>query len=65
MKRKIDTVLGRWIYGDGSHSGAGVPEHLEQGHAPLYVAREGQGGMQWKLFTLGHNIEKIGNYAAA
>jgi hypothetical protein len=26
---------------------------------------KGKAGMQWKLFTLVHNVEKIANYVAA
>lgn len=65
MKRKIDSPLGRSIYGRriatvepvfGNIQNKGMRRFTLRGRAKV--------SMQWKLFTLVHNIEKIANYAS-
>ncbi|MBI1814197.1 MAG: transposase [Deltaproteobacteria bacterium] len=66
MKRKIDSPLGRLIYGRriatvepvfGNLQNKGMRRFTLRGHKKVDA--------QWKLFTLVHNIEKIAHYAAA
>jgi transposase len=65
MKRKIDSPLGRIIYGRriatvepvfGNIQNKGMRRFTLRGRAKV--------SMQWKLFTLVHNIEKVANYAS-
>jgi transposase len=64
MKRKIDSPLGRWIYGRriatvepvfGNIQNKGMRRFTLRGRAKV--------SMQWQLFTLVHNIEKVANAA--
>jgi Transposase DDE domain len=66
MKRKIDNVLGRWIYGRRVATVEPVFANIENKGMDRFTLRgKGKVDAQWKLFTLVHNIEKIGNYVAA
>ena len=65
MKRKIESPLGRLIYGRriatvepvfGNIQNKGMRRFTLRGRAKVST--------QWKLFTLVHNIEKIANYAS-
>ena len=66
MREKFDSPQGRAIYGKrigtvepvfGNHQNKGMRRFTLRGKRKVDV--------QWKLFNLVHNIEKIGNYAAA
>jgi len=66
MREKFDSVLGRAIYAKrigtvepvfGNHQNKGMRRFTLRGKRKVNV--------QWKLFMLVHNIEKIGNYAMA
>jgi hypothetical protein len=66
MKRKIDSPLGRWIYGRRIATVEPVFGNLQNKGMRRFTLRgKEKVSMQWKLFTLVHNIEKIANYAAA
>jgi transposase len=66
MKRKIDSVLGRLIYGRRIATVEPVFGNIQNKGMRRFTLRgKRKVSMQWKLFTLVHNIEKIGNYAAA
>jgi transposase len=66
MKRKIDSVLGRLIYGRRIATVEPVFANIENKGMRRFTLRgKGKVSTQWKLFTLVHNIEKIANYAAA
>jgi len=66
MREKFDTALGRMIYAKrigtvepvfGNHQNKGMRRFTLRGSRKVNV--------QWRLFMLVHNIEKIGNYAPA
>ena len=66
MREKFDSVLGRALYAKrigtvepvfGNHQNKGMRRFTLRGKRKVNV--------QWKLFMLVHNIEKIGNYAMA
>ena len=66
MKRKIDSPLGRLIYGRRMATvepGFGNLENKGMGRFTL--RGKGKVSTQWKLFTLVHNSEKIAHCAAA
>jgi transposase len=66
MKRKIDSPLGRLIYGRRIATVEPVFGNIQNKGMRRFTLRgKGKVSMQWKLFTLVHNIEKIANYAAA
>ncbi|MBI3389968.1 MAG: IS1182 family transposase [Deltaproteobacteria bacterium] len=66
MKRKIDSPLGRWIYGRRIATVEPVFGNLQNKGMRRFTLRgRKKVDAQWKLFTLVHNIEKIANYAAA
>jgi hypothetical protein len=66
MKRKIDSPLGRWIYGRRIATVEPVFGNIQNKGMRRFTLRgKGKVSTQWKLFTLVHNIEKIANYAAA
>ena len=65
MRRKIDSALGRFIYGKrmgvvepvfGNLHNKGMRRFTLRGRAKV--------GTQWKLFMMVHNIEKIAHCAA-
>jgi hypothetical protein len=64
MKRKIDSSLGRWIYGRRIATVEPVFGNIQnQGMRRFTLRGKGKVSMQWKLFTLVHNLEKIAHYA--
>ena len=64
MKRKIDSPLGRLIYGRRIATVEPVFGNLQnKGKRRFTLRGEGKVSTQWKLFTLVHNVEKIGHYA--
>ena len=66
MKRKIDSVLGRLIYGRRIATVEPVFANIQNKGMRRFTLRgQGKVSTQWKLFTLVHNIEKIANYATA
>jgi transposase len=66
MKRKIDSVLGRLIYGRRIATVEPVFANIQNKGMRRFTLRgKGKVSTQWKLFTLVHNVEKIANYAAA
>jgi transposase len=66
MKRKIDSVLGRLIYGRRIATVEPVFANIQNKGMRRFTLRgKRKVDAQWKLFTLVHNIEKIANYAAA
>jgi hypothetical protein len=66
MKRKIDSPLGRLIYGRRIATVEPVFGNIQNKGMRRFTLRgTGKVSMQWKLFTLVHNIEKIGHYTAA
>jgi hypothetical protein len=66
MKRKIDSPLGRLIYGRRIATVEPVFGNLQNKGMRRFTVRGRQKvDMQWKLFTLVHNIEKVAHYAAA
>jgi transposase len=66
MKRKIDSPLGRWIYGRRIATVEPVFANIQNKGMRRFTLRgKGKVSMQWKLFTLVHNIEKVAHYAAA
>jgi hypothetical protein len=63
MKRKIDSALGRLIYGRRIATVEPVFGNIQnKGMGRFTLRGKGKVSMQWKLFTLVHNIEKIANY---
>jgi hypothetical protein len=66
MRRKIDSVLGRWIYVRRIATVEPVFANIQNKGMRRFTLRgKGEVTMQRKLFTLVHNIEKIGHCAAA
>ncbi len=66
MKRKIDSPLGRLIYGRRIATVEPVFGNLQNKGMRRFTLRgRKKVDAQWKLFTLVHNIEKIAHYAAA
>jgi len=66
MKRKIDSPLGRLIYGQRIATVEPVFGNIQNKGMRRFTLRgKGKVSTQWKLFTLVHNIEKIAHYAAA
>ena len=64
MRRKIDSMLGRWIYGRRIATVEPVFGNLQNKGMRRFTLRgKGKVSMKWKLFTLVHNVEKIANYA--
>ena len=66
MKRKIDSPLGRLIYGRRIATVEPVFANIQNKGMRRFTLRgRHKVDTQWKLFTLVHNIEKIGTSAAA
>jgi len=66
MKRKIDSPLGRLIYGRRIATVEPVFGNIQNKGMRRFTLRgTGKVSTQWKLFTLVHNIEKIAHYTAA
>jgi len=66
MKRKIDSPLGRLIYGRRIATVEPVFGNIQNKGMRRFTLRgKGKVSMQWQLFTLVHNIEKIAHYAVA
>jgi len=66
MKRKIDSPLGRLLYGRRIATVEPVFGNLQNKGMRRFTLRgRAKVSTQWKLFTLVHNIEKIAHYAAA
>jgi hypothetical protein len=66
MRRKIDSVLGRLIYGRRIGTVEPVFANIQNKGMRRFTLRgRRKVDAQWKLFTLVHNIEKIGHYATA
>jgi hypothetical protein len=66
MKRKIDSPLGRLIYGRRIATVEPVFANLQNKGMRRFTLRgKGKVSTQWKLFTLVHNVEKIASYATA
>ena len=64
MKRKIDSVLGRWIYGQRIATVEPVFGNMQNKGMRRFTLRgKRKVDTQWKLFAMTHNIEKIGHYA--
>ena len=66
MKRKFDTLFGRFIYNKRIAIVEPVFANLKNKGMDRFTLRGKQKvDAQWKLFTLVHNIEKIANYGMA
>jgi hypothetical protein len=66
MKRKIDSLLGRWIYGRRIATVEPVFANIQNKGMRRFTLRgKGKVSTQWKLFTLVHNIEKVAHAVAA
>jgi hypothetical protein len=66
MKRKIDSILGRWLYGRRIATVEPVFANIQNKGMRRFTLRgQRKVSAQWRLFTLVHNIEKIAHYAAA
>jgi transposase len=66
MKRKIDSVLGRLIYGRRIATVEPVFANIQNKGMRRFTLRgKEKVTAQWRLFTLVHNIEKVANYATA
>lgn len=66
MRRKIDSVLGRLIYGRRIATVEPVFANIRNKGMQRFTLRgRGKVDVQWKLYTLVHNIEKAAHYAAA
>ena len=66
MKRKIDSPLGRLIYGRRIATAEPVFGNIQNKGMRRFTLRgRAKVSTQWKLFTLVHNIEKTANRAAA
>jgi hypothetical protein len=66
MKRKIDSVLGRLIYGRRIATVEPVFANIQNKGMRRFTLRgQRKVATQWKLFTLVHNVEKIAHYAPA
>ena len=64
MKRKIDSPLGRLIYGRRIATVEPVFGNIQNKGMRRFTLRgKGKVNTQWKLFTLVHNVEKIAHYA--
>ncbi len=64
MKRKIDSPVGRLIYGRRIATVEPVFANIQNKGMRRFTLRgKGKVSMQWKLFTLVHNVEKIATYA--
>lgn len=64
MKRKIDSLKGRFIYNKRLATVEPVFANVQNKGLKRFTLRGRQKvDTQWKLFMLVHNIEKIGNYA--
>ncbi len=64
MKRKIDSPVGRRIYGRQIATVEPVFGNLQNKGMRRFTLRgRAKVSMQWKLFTMVHNIEKVANYA--
>lgn len=66
MKRKVDSLVGRWIYGRRIATVEPVFANIQNKGMRRFTLRgRGKVNVQWKLYTLVHNVEKIANFAAA
>lgn len=66
MKRKFDTVLGRFIYAKRIRTVEPVFANLQNKGMRRFTLRgKLKVDAQWKLFTLVHNIEKIAYYGTS
>jgi Transposase DDE domain len=65
MKRKIDSPLGRWIYGRRIATAEPVFANIQNKGMRRFTLRgRRKVSTQWKLFLAVHNIEKIAHAAA-
>jgi len=65
MRRKIDSPLGRVLYGQRIATVEPVFANIQnKGMGRFTLRGQGKVSTQWKLFMLVHNIEKIAHYAA-
>jgi hypothetical protein len=65
MKRKIDSIQGRWIYGHRIATVEPVFANIQNKGMRRFTLRgTGKVSTQWRLFTLVHNVEKIAHYGA-
>jgi hypothetical protein len=65
MKRKFDTVMGRFTYNKRIAIVEPVFANLKNNGLRRFTLRgKDQGDTQWKLYTLVHNIEKIAHCGA-
>jgi transposase len=66
MKRKVDSVLGRSVYGRRIATVEPVFTNIQNKGMRRFTLRgRGKINIQWKLYTLVHNVEKVANFAAA
>lgn len=66
MKRKFDTVMGRFIYNKRIAIVEPVFGNLQNKGMRRFTLRgKRKVDAQWKLFTRVHNIEKIAHYGAS
>jgi hypothetical protein len=66
LQRKIDSLLGRWIYGRRIATVEPVFGNIQNKGMRRFTLRgRRKVDTQWKLFTLVHNIEKVAHAAAA
>ncbi len=65
MKRKIDSLHGRWIYGHRIATVEPVFGNIQNKGMRRFTLRgTGKVSTQWTLFTLVHNVEKIAHYGS-
>jgi transposase len=66
MKRKVDSVLGRLIYGRRIATVEPVFANIQNKGMRRFTLRgRGKVNIQWKLYAMVHNLEKIANFATA
>lgn len=66
MKRKFDTVMGRYVYNQRIAIVEPVFANLQNKGMRRFTLRgKDKVDAQWKLFTLVHNIEKIAHCGAS
>ena len=64
MKKKIDTVEGRWIYSRrlGNVEPVFANIRTQKGMDRFTLRGQQKVNVQWKLYCLVHNLEKLGGY---
>ena len=66
MKAAIDSARGRALYGRRIATVEPVFANIQNKGMRRFTLRgRGKVNVQWKLYTLVHNVEKIANFAAA